>query len=65
MAQLCAYKDKGSLDVSLIPSIADFKKFLDFYMKGQNNGWEDTPKVRASVIRYNEVSLCAPKAHEI
>ncbi|KAH7079144.1 Alpha/Beta hydrolase protein [Paraphoma chrysanthemicola] len=35
-------------------SIADFKKFLDFYMKGHtSNGWEATPKVRASVIRYN------------
>ncbi|KAH7072083.1 Alpha/Beta hydrolase protein [Paraphoma chrysanthemicola] len=35
-------------------SIADFKRFLDFYMKGKDNGWEDTPKVRASVVRYNE-----------
>jgi hypothetical protein len=46
-------------------SIADFKKFLDFYMKGQNNGWEDTPKVRASVIRYNEVSFARPRLMKI
>ncbi|KAF2027042.1 hypothetical protein EK21DRAFT_72732 [Setomelanomma holmii] len=29
-------------------SIVDFKKFLDFHMKGERNGWEETPKVRAS-----------------
>lgn len=34
---------------------ADLKKFLDFYMKGAENGWEMTPKVRISVIRYNQV----------
>ncbi|SCV59682.1 related to cocaine esterase [Fusarium fujikuroi] len=33
---------------------ADLKKFLDFYMKGAENGWEMTPKVRISVIRYNQ-----------
>jgi hypothetical protein len=36
---------------------ADLKKFLDFYTKGVENGWEETPKVRMSVIRYNQVSL--------
>ncbi|KAL1610493.1 hypothetical protein SLS60_002162 [Paraconiothyrium brasiliense] len=35
-------------------SVADFRKFLDFYMKGVHNGWEQTPKTRISVIRYNQ-----------
>ncbi|KAL6707902.1 hypothetical protein ACN47E_003576 [Coniothyrium glycines] len=38
-------------------SIVDFKKFLDFYTKGQANGWEDTPRVRASFLRYNETPV--------
>lgn len=36
--------------------IADIKKFLDFYTKGVKNNWEETPKARISVIRYNQVS---------
>ncbi|OCT50235.1 hypothetical protein CLCR_06772 [Cladophialophora carrionii] len=35
-------------------TIADLKKFLDFYTKGVENGWEQTPKVRVSVIKYNQ-----------
>ncbi|APA08970.1 hypothetical protein sscle_04g037400 [Sclerotinia sclerotiorum 1980 UF-70] len=35
-------------------SILDFKKFLDFYMKDIQNDWEQTPKVRVSVLRYNQ-----------
>ncbi|KAI4943259.1 hypothetical protein J4E91_009458 [Alternaria rosae] len=38
-------------------SIADFKKFLDFYMKGQDNGWEQTPRARISVISYNTANV--------
>ncbi|KAI1560107.1 acyl esterase, partial [Pyrenophora tritici-repentis] len=29
-------------------SVADFKKFLDFYLKGENNGWEQTARARIS-----------------
>ncbi|KAI8651117.1 PepX-C domain-containing protein [Fusarium keratoplasticum] len=35
-------------------SVADFKKFLDFYMKGIQNDWESTPRVRATFLRYNQ-----------
>jgi hypothetical protein len=30
--------------------------FLDFYTKGILNGWEQTPRVRISVLRFNQVS---------
>ena len=29
---------------------ADMLKFFDFYMKDKDNGWEETPKVRLSVL---------------
>ncbi|EXJ67439.1 uncharacterized protein A1O5_09452 [Cladophialophora psammophila CBS 110553] len=32
----------------------DLKKYLDFYTRGIKNDWEKTPKVRISVIRYNQ-----------
>ncbi|KAJ5655350.1 hypothetical protein N7507_007300 [Penicillium longicatenatum] len=35
-------------------SIADMKMFLDFYTKGILNGWEQTPRVRISVLRFNQ-----------
>lgn len=45
-------------------SIADFKKFLDFYMKGQDNKWEQTSRARISVISYNKVgSSSNSKSH--
>jgi hypothetical protein len=28
----------------------DLLRFFDYYMKGKNNGWENTPKVRMSVL---------------
>ncbi len=30
-------------------NVADLTKFFDHYLKGENNGWEQTPKVRLSV----------------
>jgi len=33
----------------------ELQKFLDRYTKGTENGWEDTPKVRVSIYRYNKV----------
>jgi predicted acyl esterase len=36
-------------------NLEDFRKFLDFYMKGVQNGWESTPKVRTVFLRYNQV----------
>ncbi|KAI8663611.1 hypothetical protein NCS57_00962600 [Fusarium keratoplasticum] len=38
-------------------TIADLKKFLDFYMKGVNNGWEQTPKARISILRYTRPGI--------
>ncbi|EWY79609.1 hypothetical protein FOYG_17244 [Fusarium oxysporum NRRL 32931] len=35
-------------------NLEDFRKFLDFYMKGVQNGWESTPKVRTVFLRYNQ-----------
>ncbi|KAJ5653048.1 hypothetical protein N7490_000051 [Penicillium lividum] len=37
-------------------SIADMKRFLDFYTKGISNGWEETPRARISVLRFNQAS---------
>jgi hypothetical protein len=34
----------------------DLQKFLDHYLKSIDNGWEKTPKVRVSLLQYNEVS---------
>ncbi|OAL51437.1 alpha/beta-hydrolase [Pyrenochaeta sp. DS3sAY3a] len=31
----------------------DLQRFLDFYLQNKNNGWENTPKVRVSLLRYN------------
>ncbi len=31
-------------------SVEDLRKFFDYYMKGIDNGWPDTPKVRMSVL---------------
>ena len=31
-------------------NVADLTKFFDHYLKGINNGWESTPKVRLSVL---------------
>jgi hypothetical protein len=33
----------------------DLQLFLDRYLKGIENGWELTPRVRASILRYNQV----------
>jgi len=37
-------------------SIADMRKFLDFYTKGISNGWEKTPRARISVLQFNQAS---------
>ena len=31
-------------------SLADLRKFFDHYLKGAENGWENTPRVRASIL---------------
>ena len=33
----------------------ELQKFFDRYTKGIENGWESTPKVRVSLLGYNEV----------
>lgn len=33
----------------------ELNKFFDFYLKGAENGWHKTPKVRVSLLRYNKV----------
>ncbi|KAH6951211.1 Alpha/Beta hydrolase protein [Ilyonectria sp. MPI-CAGE-AT-0026] len=31
----------------------DMQRFLDHFLLGKDNGWEQTPKVRVSLLRYN------------
>jgi predicted acyl esterase len=35
----------------------DLQRFLDHYLLGRNNGWELTPKVRLSLLRYNKAPI--------
>ncbi|PON28986.1 hypothetical protein TGAM01_v202094 [Trichoderma gamsii] len=35
----------------------DLQRFLDHYLLGRDNGWEVTPKVRVSLLRYNAPSI--------
>ncbi|WP_431278273.1 CocE/NonD family hydrolase [Leifsonia poae] len=30
--------------------VADLRRFFDHYLKGENNGWESTPRVRVAVL---------------
>ncbi|KAG7044135.1 CocE/NonD family hydrolase [Colletotrichum scovillei] len=30
--------------------VADLQKFFDFYLKGEDNGWQSTPRVRLAVL---------------
>lgn len=38
-------------------SVEDFRKFLDFYTKDIKNGWEQTPRARVSILRFNQDPL--------
>ncbi len=33
---------------------ADLRKFFDFFLKGIDNGWTDTPRVRYSIFYINK-----------
>jgi hypothetical protein len=33
----------------------ELQRFFDRYLKDIENGWEETPKVRASILRFNQV----------
>src|SRR4051812_992250 len=35
----------------------DLQRFLDHYLLHKNNGWEFTPKVRISLLRYNAPAI--------
>ncbi|KAE8347389.1 hypothetical protein BDV24DRAFT_157681 [Aspergillus arachidicola] len=35
----------------------ELQKFFDFYTRGVNNEWEQTPKARVSLLRYNKEPL--------
>ncbi|KAK5723192.1 hypothetical protein LTR17_013912 [Elasticomyces elasticus] len=37
--------------------INDLQRFFDKYMKGVDNGWEQTPRVRLSLLGYNRPSV--------
>lgn len=34
----------------------ELQLFFNHYTKGIDNGWEETPKARVSILRFNEVS---------
>ena len=38
----------------------ELQSFLDRYTKDIENGWEQTPKVRTSLLRFNKVSRPKP-----
>ncbi len=38
------------IDFRLESTIAEVRKFFDHYLKGMDNGWEETPRVRLSVL---------------
>ncbi|KAL3473184.1 Alpha/Beta hydrolase protein [Aspergillus californicus] len=44
-------------DLYQAEAIADFKKFLDFHTKGVQNDWQQTPRARVSVLRFNQSPL--------
>ncbi|KAH7408955.1 Alpha/Beta hydrolase protein [Cadophora sp. MPI-SDFR-AT-0126] len=35
----------------------ELQRFLDRYLLGKDNGWENTPKVRVSLLRYNRPAI--------
>ena len=37
--------------------IEDLNKFFDHYLKGIDNGWQSTPRVRASLLGYNQPNI--------
>ena len=38
------------IDFRLPENIAEVRRFFDHYLKGKDNGWEETPRVRLSVL---------------
>ncbi|KAI5363911.1 putative xaa-Pro dipeptidyl-peptidase-like domain, cocE/Serine esterase, alpha/Beta hydrolase [Septoria linicola] len=40
-------------DIYQKENLDDLQKFLDKYMRGIDNGWEKTPKIRQSMLGYN------------
>ncbi|GAB1218324.1 hypothetical protein ATERTT37_007578 [Aspergillus terreus] len=44
-------------DLYLETTTDELQKFFDRYLKNIDNGWENTPKVRASLYRYNKEPL--------
>lgn len=35
----------------------DLQRFLDYFLLDRKNGWESTPKVRLSLLRYNKAPI--------
>lgn len=43
-------------------NVEDLRRFFDKYLKGIENGWEQTPTIRLSVLTREEPTSCiAPK----
>ena len=38
----------------------ELQSFLDRYLKGMNNDWEETPKVRVSMLKFDKVCWYIP-----
>lgn len=51
-------------DIYQQENINDLHRFFDKYMLGKANGWENTPKVRYSLLGYNRPSVVNRPAKE-
>ncbi|PPJ52986.1 hypothetical protein CBER1_11097 [Cercospora berteroae] len=51
-------------DIYQKENIDDLQKFVDKYMKGIDNGWEKTPRIRQSMLGYNRPSVVNRPATE-
>ncbi len=52
------------IDLADPSSMADLRKFFDRYLKGEENGWENTPRVRYTVLDpggVDETNIVAPQ----
>lgn len=71
MARAPRYVERGALTVLRLrvhptqewhdlyqpDSVNDLCHFLDRYTKGVENGWEETPALRVSILGFNKVCL--------
>lgn len=62
-ADICLYRLRITAtqewhDLYQPETIADMKRFLDYYTKAIQNDWGATPRARVSILRFNQVGFC-------